>query len=277
MPWSDEISARCKALEAVATDPRAPKDQPLLVRLDGRAFHTYTRGLRRPFDERLSRCMIETTRTLVADSQARIGYTQSDEITLLFWAPLPTSNLPFDGRLQKLCSVLAGLASARFAVLAYESIPEKVAMVPHFDGRAWSVPSVDDAIEAIQWRMADARKNSVSMAAQSVYSHKQLLNKHTADQLQMLREKGIDWNDYPDFFRVGSFLRRETVQVQIDETERQRIPKKHRPAPGALVARSKTLEVKPPHPLTWEWLAGSLSVEDCRTHNQDDRNGANKS
>lgn len=258
MPWNNEISTRCKAFESVATEPRASKDQPLLVRLDGRAFHTYTRGLRRPYDERLSCCMIETTRTLVADSHARIGYTQSDEITLLFWADptLPSSCLPFDGRYQKMCSVLAGLASSRFAVLAYESIPEKRAAAPHFDGRAWSVPTADDALEAILWRVGDARKNSVSMAAQSVYSHGQLLNKHTADQLQMLSEKGIDWNAYPDFFRVGSFLRREAVQVAIDETERLCIPEKHRPTTGTIVTRSRTLEVRPPVPLTWEWLVG---------------------
>lgn len=261
MPWSDESATRCKALEAAATEPRAPKNQPLLVRLDGRAFHTYTRGLPRPFDVRLSRCMIETTRTLVGQSQAKIGYTQSDEITLLFWADpsQSASCLPFDGRYQKMASVLAGLASARFALLAHESIEERRGHLPHFDGRAWSVPTVDDALEAIRWRLADARKNSISMAAQSVYSHKQLLNKNGGEQLAMLAERGIDWRQYPDFFRVGSFLRRQAVELVINEDERLKIPEKHRPPAGAVVTRSRTLEVTPPNELVWEWLVSSSS------------------
>lgn len=256
MPWSEEIALRCKALEAVATDPRATRGMPLLVRLDGRAFHTYTRGMRRPYDERLSRCMIETTKALVKDSQARVGYTQSDEITLLFWADpaFPSSEFPFDGRFQKLTSVLAGLASAQFALLAYDALPEKRGQVPHFDARAWSVPTTELAVEAVAWRVADARKNSIAMAAQSVYSHKQLLNKGSDEQLRMLREAGIDWPLYPDFFRVGSFIRRVNVQVQIDDEERLRIPEKHRPDSGTMVMRSRMMEVTPPAVLTWDWL-----------------------
>lgn len=258
MTWTSPLAERCKAFEAVTTSPTGPRDQPLLVRLDGRAFHTYTRGLARPYDPRLSACMLAATRALVENLHPRIAYTQSDEITLLFYAdPTQDSSChPFDGRYQKLASVGAGLASAAFALNAALLIPERADELPHFDGRAWSVPNGEAALEVILWRVGDAAKNSITMAAQSVYSHRQLLNKSSEVKLAMLKDKGIDWTAYPDFFRVGSFLRRVAQQVQLSEEDRLKIPAKHRPEPGALVSRSKVIEVSPPNPLTWNWLIG---------------------
>jgi len=202
--------------------------------------------------------MLAATRALVENLHPRIAYTQSDEITLLFYAdPTQDSSChPFDGRYQKLASVGAGLASAAFALNAALLIPERADELPHFDGRAWSVPNGEAALEVILWRVGDAAKNSITMAAQSVYSHRQLLNKSSEVKLAMLKDKGIDWTAYPDFFRVGSFLRRVAQQVQLSEEDRLKIPAKHRPEPGALVSRSKVIEVSPPNPLTWNWLIG---------------------
>lgn len=258
MTWSDDIAARCKGFEAAATTQRADRGRPVLARLDGRAFHTYTHGMTRPYDPRLSQCMIETAKALVDKNQAIVGYTQSDEITLLFWVDdaLPSSCLPFDGRIQKLTSVLAGFASARFAQLAWALLPEKQEHIPHFDCRVWQVPTTDDAIEAFAWRMHDARKNSVSMAAQAHYSHRQLLNVDTRQKLELLRPVGVDWSTYPDFFRVGTFVRRVVADVVLDEAARLRIPEKHRPAAGVAVPRSRMVCETPPETLTWPWLLG---------------------
>ena len=100
-----ELATRCKALES-ARDDRAPRGQPLLVRLDGRAFHTYTSGLRRPYDERLSHAMIETTRCLVEDLHAAVGYTQSDEISLILTDFKTIQTEPWlGGSVQKITSV----------------------------------------------------------------------------------------------------------------------------------------------------------------------------
>lgn len=255
----DDISTRCKTHEAASTKDYADKALPLLARLDGRAFHTYTAGLKRPFDDRLSRCMVETTKDLLDDTHADIAYTQSDEITLLWYADptQPSSELPFGGRLQKLTSVLAGRASARFATLTQSAIPEKANYLPHFDCRVWSVPSPQDAVDVFVWRQWDARKNSVTMAAQSVYSHRELLNKATSEKLEMLRRRGIDWHGYPDFFRAGTFLRRVTVEIVLSYRERLSIPERWRPAEGQKVQRSQVREVKPPTELTWSWLIGA--------------------
>jgi len=101
--------------------------------------------------------------------------------------------------------------------------------------------------------MIDAKKNSVSMAAQSVYSHKTLLNKGTNEKIGMLKEKGIDWYSYPNFFRVGSFFRRQIIDMPITEEERNNIPEKYRPKEGMTVKRSKVLE-DVPEKVTWDWL-----------------------
>jgi tRNA(His) 5'-end guanylyltransferase len=251
----DTLGIYCKELENKFTKERADKTKPLLARLDGRAFHTYTKGLKRPYDERLSACMIETTKALIEEFHPRIGYTQSDEISLLFYADpeYPTSCLPFDGRIQKLIGVLAGFASSVFALQAYKNIPEKQEYTPHVDARVWSVDTKEDVVKTFIWRMIDAKKNSVSMAAQSVYSHKTLLNKGTNEKIGMLKEKGIDWYSYPNFFRVGSFFRRQIIDMPITEEERNNIPEKYRPKEGTTVKRSKVLE-DVPEKITWDWL-----------------------
>src|SRR4029079_6986806 len=104
------LGDRVKKYRQAEASRRAMRGTPLLARLDGRAFHTFTRDLRRPYDEGMSRCMIETTRTLVREANALVGYTQSDEITLAWYEPSQSpSDYEFDGRFQKLASVLAGM------------------------------------------------------------------------------------------------------------------------------------------------------------------------
>src|SRR5437868_6317488 len=111
----DTLGDRCKRFEMAEAGRKAMPGLPVLARLDGRAFHTFTRGLLRPYDTRMTHCMVETTRFLIEQLEACIGYTQSDEITLAWYEPPgSTTAYPFDGRFQKLTSVLAGLASARF-------------------------------------------------------------------------------------------------------------------------------------------------------------------
>ena len=143
---NDGLGDRCKDLEQREASRAAMRGLPLLARLDGRAFHTFTRGLTRPYDPAMSRCMIETARTLVEETQARVAYTQSDEITLAWYEPADAATTYlFDGRWQKLGSVLAGLASARFNQLVAEHLPAKAALLPHFDCRLWQVPTLTGA------------------------------------------------------------------------------------------------------------------------------------
>lgn len=250
----EEISQRCKALEhAITLEESFKKDQPLLARLDGRAFHTFTKGMKRPYDENMSKCMIETTKSLVEEFHPKIAYTQSDEITLLWYLEenFPSAEYPFNGRKQKLVSILAGFASSLFTLNMKKYFPNKEA-VPCFDCRVWNVPTKEDVVENFSWRSWDARKNSVTMAASSVYSHKELLNKNTQVKLGMLNSKGIDWNAYPNFFRCGTFLARENYRVTLTEEEYNNIPEKFKPETKEVI-RSRVGEVLIKD-ITWESL-----------------------
>jgi len=228
-------------------DRRAMRGLPLLARLDGRAFHTFTRDLRRPYEPAMSRCMIETARHLVEQMTALVGYTQSDEITLAWYEQSQSpSEYLFDGRFQKLASVLAGLASARFAQLVARELPAKAEAVPHFDCRVWQVPSVADAADVFVWREDDATKNSVTMAAGAYYSDRELHGKDSSTKQELLFAKGVNWNDYPDFFKRGTYLARRSIERPLTYEERARIPEPHRPPPEALVTRTPVVELTLP-------------------------------
>ena len=243
----DELGDRCKAMEMAEAGRKAMKGIPLLARLDGRAFHTYTRGLKRPYDEGMSKTMQETTKALVEDMHAAVGYTQSDEITLAWFVAADTlSRYPFDGRFQKLTSVLAGLASTQFTLIAQQLLPEKNGLLPHFDCRVWQVPSFAEAVEVFMWREADAVKNSITMAASAYYSHKELHGVGSKDKHQMLFEKGVNWNHYPAFFKRGVYFQRRVFERPLTTQEIESIPGPHRPAPGTLFKRSKVVDIELP-------------------------------
>ena len=233
----DAMGDRMKQFEMAEAGRKAMPGLPLLVRLDGRSFHTFTRGLKRPFDPDLSTCMVETTRALVDEFNAAIGYTQSDEISLLFPAP----ETLFDGRFQKLTSVMAGYCSAVFARLALTRLPTKASQVPCFDARAWQVPTKEEAVNAFMWREDDAVKNSVTMAAAAHYSHKQLMNKNTGEKHDMLHEKGVNWNDFPAHFKRGVYLKRKLYEKTLTAEELNKIPEKYRPKAGQKVIRSEVV------------------------------------
>lgn len=225
----DTLGNRMKSYEAHETLRRSMQRLPLCVRMDGRAFHTFTRGLDRPFDEGFSRAMIETTKYLVEETNAKVGYTQSDEITLVFWDGSYRSEPLFGGKLFKLTSVLASMTTAKFNSLVPMLIPKRVGRFGIFDARVFQVPSLEEAANLLLWRWLDARKNSISMAAQSVYSAKQLHQKDSGAKLEMLQEKGVVWEDYPSHLKGGTFIQRKKVERLLTEEELDRIPEAHRP------------------------------------------------
>ncbi len=122
---------------------------PALARVDGRGFSRFAKGLARPYDERLSRLVVAVTAWLVEETVARAGYTQSDEITLTWLADSPKSQIFFDGRVQKMTSQLAALATAKFNCLLPGYLPpEYAARLPTFDARVWGVPNVEEGANA---------------------------------------------------------------------------------------------------------------------------------
>lgn len=194
-----------------------------IARLDGRAFHTFTRGMERPFDKRLQQCMADTTKELVQEFHADVGYTQSDEITLAWLKPML-----FAGRYQKYQSVLAGFASTAFSFSQRYLLSEKEGDFACFDCRVFQVPNDIEAVNIFLWREDDAVKNSIQMAAQHYFSHKELHGKNRVEQMDMLHSKGVNWNDYPVHFKRGIYFQRKLVERPLSEVELARIPEKHR-------------------------------------------------
>lgn len=239
----DKMGDRLKMFEGIEAGRILIPNLPICVRVDGRAFHTFTRGMNRPYDERMSKAMIETMKYLVKKTDACIGYVQSDEISLV----LSDSKEPlFGGRVQKLTSIIAAMATAKFNDEIHKSFPDKP--LAEFDCRVWNVPNRTEAANTILWREFDATKNSISMAARSVYSDNQLLNKNSSDKQELLWQKGINWDKYPVFFKRGTYARRVVMERKLTPDELKDLPEHHeaRKNPDMVFTRSEIKEIEMP-------------------------------
>lgn len=239
----DDLGDRMKMLESYETGRRFLPGLPVYARIDGRGFSKLTAGMMRPYDVRMSNAMIDTTKHLVEQTHATVGYVQSDEISLV-WIPGPHGISWFDGKITKMTSVLAGLATAAFVRSVFrnfENIDARVLMsrMPHFDARVINMPSVSEAANMLLWRNLDATKNAVSMAASHYYSHKDLQGKTGAEKQEMLFAKGVNFNDYPAFFKRGTWVKRRTVERLLTPDEIMAIPAQHRPPANQQVVRSE--------------------------------------
>jgi len=244
---SDALGDRMKMYEKRDVQKFMPL-LPIVARLDGKGFSKFTKGFGRPYDERFSNLMQNLSRKLVEETNACIGYTQSDEISLVFYSGDKKSQIFFDGKIHKMVSDLASMASAWMQLMIPEFIPERVGVPAMFDCRVWQVPNHAEATNAILWREFDATKNSIQMAAHSVYSHKQLLNKHGGQMQDMLMEKGINWNDYPAFFKRGSYFQRRKELTKFSAVELERLPPKHsaRTNPDLEIMRTRVKRLNMP-------------------------------
>lgn len=245
MARPDELGNKIKALESLEAGRTLMPYLPIVARLDGKAFHTFTKGLEFPIDMRLRDAMSETTKYLVSEFQAAIGYTQSDEISLVFLAPTYPKDRLFDGRIQKLCSILAAKASVKFNLEIATRLPLKAKETPVFDARVFNAPSLEFAADTLMWRELDATKNSISMAARAFYSQKEVNGKKSAELHEMLRAKGVNWNDYPSFFKKGSYFKKINVVKTLDPSVLVKIPVKHRPTDPVYRSVISELDIPP--------------------------------
>ena len=205
------IGNRMKEYERV-TKNKLTRRTPVIIRLDGKAFHTWTRCLRgfdqslktSPFSEAMHELMALTAAELCTDIQnAAITYTQSDEISILLndWKGLKTDQW-FDGNIQKMVSISAAMATAKFNRHVTRCF-DAAAPLALFDARVFNIPK-EEVANYFVWRQQDATRNSINMLGQFYFSHKELQNKNTDQVQEMLFSKhGVNWNDIPTWQKRG--------------------------------------------------------------------------
>ena len=245
-----DFGDRMKMFEGMEAKRMLMPKLPVLIRIDGKGFSKFTKGLKRPYDKRLSDLMVEVTKLVVQEYGALVGYTQSDELSLVLYSETLESQLPYNGRIQKLVGDISAFATLHFNRLLPEYLEDQfVKRYPRFDCRVWNVPTLEEAANAILWRELDATKNSISMAAQHYFSHKVLQGKHGNEMQDMLMlEKNVNWNDYPAFFKRGSYVKKVTVSRKYSCDEIEKLPLKHqaRTNPDLIVERQDVQVVSMP-------------------------------
>ena len=247
----DIFGTRMKEYEVIEAGRKFIPLLPVCARLDGKSFHTYTKKFTRPYDMRFNRLMIDTTKFLVNETNACMGYSQSDEISLVYYSDDYNSQIFFDGKIQKMNSILTSMTTAFFNGQSQSRLRDP--LVPYlpmayFDCRVWQVPTLTEAANVFLWREQDATKNSISMAASHYYSHKQLDKKSGKEKQEMLFQKGVNWNDYPNFFKRGTFIQRHDVTRKFTIEEINKLPAKHeaRTNPDLQIKRNEIRELDMP-------------------------------
>jgi tRNA(His) guanylyltransferase len=221
---SDDLGDRMKLYESLHTSDRLLPNVPMIARIDGRAFHSFTKGLERPYDVGLSTLMLDTTKFLVEETNAILGYTQSDEISLLWYSEKPETQSIFGGKVFKIVSGLASLATYFFNSNKSALLAGHTKDMALFDCRVFNTPNLMEAHNYFLWRELDCTKNAISMTASSYYSHNELLGKNGSQKQEMLFKKGINFNNYPEFFKAGTYVRKKKVLERMSEEQISRLP-----------------------------------------------------
>lgn len=232
MSVHDELGKRMKEYYEAIPKTKLMRRTPVAIRIDGKAFHTFTCGFKRPFDRLLMNAMQDTMKYLCENIQGCVfGYCQSDEITLILcdYQTLTTAAW-FDYEVQKICSVAASAATMAFNKFfakevnefgyyqdddpIFETYQRALEFGAMFDARCFNIPK-EEVANLIYWRQLDATRNSIQMVGQANFSHKELNGKSCNDiQNMLLTEKNINWNDYPTDCKRGAACRREKEVVK---------------------------------------------------------------
>lgn len=241
MPVHDDLGTRMKTFYEAVPKTKLVRRMPVAIRLDGKAFHTFTRGFQKPFDKVLGNAMVRTMEYLAKNIQGCVfAYQQSDEITLLLidYQTLDTSAW-FDYEVQKMCSISASMATMAFNKYFAEEVGtwrsrqwsdprhtdpewweqqdklyslycEKASIGAMFDSRVFNIPK-EEACNLVYWRQLDATRNSIQMVGQAFFSHSKLQGcSCSVIQDMLMEEKNINWNDFPVRWKRGTAWTRAT-------------------------------------------------------------------
>lgn len=235
------INDRMKTYYENRTKSWLPRRTHTIIRIDGKAFKTYTNGLAQPFDDGLMEDMDLTACYLCKGIQgAKFAFVQSDEISVLVTDfDKHTTDMWFDGEIQKIVSVAASMATAKFnqlrllrAMNLYEdgrnfvndfkdqkNIKNNPFKVAEFDARAFTIPSDYEVENYFIGRQKDATRNSISSVARSLYSHNEVDNKNSDQKQELIFQKGINWNDYAPKYKRGRIIQKRQFAVEADDNK----------------------------------------------------------
>jgi tRNA(His) guanylyltransferase len=226
----DDLGTRMKENYENRSRICLPRRSHTIIRIDGKAFHTYTRGLTRPFDDGFMEDMDFTATYLCQHIQnAKFAYVQSDEISILLMdSDKLTTDAWFDNNVQKMASVSASMATAAFNRARLSRVERREKEVSdiemrkfaEFDSRVFQIPEWTEVENYFIWRQQDCVRNSISSVAQSLYSHKELNGKNTTEMQEMIFQKGTNWNDYDAKYKRGRIVIKDCYY--IDEAVRSR-------------------------------------------------------
>ncbi|KAL4496171.1 hypothetical protein ABPG72_012908 [Tetrahymena utriculariae] len=232
------IGDRMKEYEQNARSKIDPS-LPAIMRIDGHSFSKFTKGLKKPYDEWLHKLMVETTAALISEFNFTIGYTQSDEITLVYLPSFDKSgklnDYPYANQIMKLVSLSSAFATNYFTRGILRGIQHKTINLEdyqestksklqnpkcYFDSRIFNVPSIQEVFSNIYWRSCyDCIKNSVSMVAYVNFPVKVTDGLHTQAKIKkLLDEKNIDWNkDFSNHFKYGTFIKKRLFEIELPQ------------------------------------------------------------
>lgn len=222
-------------------------DEHFIIRVDGRAFHTFTRGMERPFSDPFRNAMKSAASTVLKELKPQFVYFQSDEITF-GWVGRSTPGYthPFKGKVAKLLSVVASLTSVAFYKGCEQNGIDVEHKLPHFDARLVEVlpfnGTVESMLKPVLWRENDAMRNSVQMVAQSMMSQAELHGVNVYKAAKMTVERGYDWEATPPGYLRGTYLTMGSEHRTLTAEELQRIPEEKRPGPDETYKRGVVKE-----------------------------------
>jgi tRNA(His) 5'-end guanylyltransferase len=200
----DSVGDRMKRYEA-SFQPLLIPNMPVIVRVDGRAFHTLTRRFERPFDQKLIGSMVYATRNTAIDMAGfELAYTQSDEASFMLSDQAShEAQAWFGNNLSKLVSIIASTFTMRFNQCMYHTYERWEPAT--FDARAFNIPR-EDAPNYFLWRQRDWERNSLQMLARTHFSHKDLHEKGREAIHEMLHEVGVNWADLSPQLKNGTYI-----------------------------------------------------------------------
>jgi tRNA(His) 5'-end guanylyltransferase len=206
----DELGRRIKEFYEDALRVYLPRRSYVVIRIDGRGFHRFTKRLERPYSQALAACLDAAALALAEEMMGcRFGYGQSDEYSFLLtdWES-EQSRMWFDGNVQKIVSVSASVFTAVFNREFFRTqSSSRAPAFAAFDARVLAIPRREECEKYFLWRQLDASANSLNMLASAHYSHEELLGKTVSDKHDLLHARGVNWNDEPAEFKRGRVVR----------------------------------------------------------------------